>query len=62
MKTERWHPGDAQSALKSNASSQRTMRPLDGEGKCAVHTRVEVSQKRPNSLRDDMSTNLATRT
>ena len=44
---------DAHSTLKSNASSQRTMRPLDGEGKCAVHMRVEVSQKRPNSSRRD---------
>jgi len=45
--------GDAHSTLKSNASSRRTMRPLDGEGKCAVHMRVEVSQKRPNSSRRD---------
>ena|SRR6266436_2706794 len=41
----------AHAATKSNASRQRTTRPVEGEGKCAVHMRVEVSQKRPNSSR-----------
>ena len=33
------------------ASSQRVTRPVEGDGKWAVHRRVEVSQKRPNSSR-----------
>src|SRR5438270_4815987 len=37
----------------SNASRQRTTQPLDGEGKCAVHNSVGVSQKRPNNSRRD---------
>ena len=37
--------------LKSKESFQRTKRPAEGEGKCAVHIRVEVSQKRPNNSR-----------
>ena len=37
----------------SNASRQRTTRPVDGEGKCAVQKSVGVSQKRPNSSRRD---------
>ena len=43
----------AHAAAKSNASRQRTTRPVDGEGKCAVHMSVELSQKRPNSSRRD---------
>jgi uncharacterized protein YndB with AHSA1/START domain len=34
-----------------DALYQRTERPVDGEGKCAVHMSVAVSQKRPNSSR-----------
>ena len=40
-------------SMKSNASFQRTTRPVDGEGKCAVHISVDVSQKRPNNSRRD---------
>jgi hypothetical protein len=32
------------SATNRNASPSRAMRPADGSGKCAVHTRVSVSQ------------------
>ena len=34
-------------------SSQRAIRPMDGEGKCTVHNRVELSQKRSSILRLD---------
>ena len=44
----------AHAAAKSKASRQRTTRPVDGEGKWAVHMSVEVSQKRPNSSRRDI--------
>jgi hypothetical protein len=40
-------------SMKSNASCQRTTRAVDGEGKCAVHISVDVSQKRPNNSRLD---------
>jgi hypothetical protein len=40
-------------SMKSNASFQRTTRAIEGEGKCAVHISVEVSQKRPNNFRRD---------
>ena len=34
-------------------SPQRFIRPEDGDGKCAVHTNVDVSHRQPNSLRRD---------
>jgi hypothetical protein len=40
-------------SIKSNASFERTTRAVDGDGKCAVHMRVDVSQKRPNKSRRD---------
>jgi len=43
--------------MKSNAFCQRTTRAVDGEGKCAVHIRVELSQKRPNNCRLDSQAN-----
>jgi hypothetical protein len=45
--------GCCQAGLKSKASFQRTKRPREGEGKCAVHMMVELSQRRPNSSRRD---------
>jgi hypothetical protein len=39
--------------MKSNASRQRTTRAVYGDGKCAVHISVDVSQKRPNNSRLD---------
>src|SRR5207249_7861128 len=36
---------------KSNASRRPISRPMDGEGKCAVHSSVELSQISPNSFR-----------
>ena len=36
---------------KSKVSPRRTIRPVDGDGKCAVHISVEVSQTRSNSVR-----------
>ena len=38
-------------ATKSNASRRRTRRPMQGEGKCAMHSRVAVSQRAPNRFR-----------
>src|SRR5882762_4308296 len=43
--------GHHYASIKSNASFQRTTRAVDGEGKCAVHISVDVSQKRPNNSR-----------
>ena len=43
--------GGAHAFTKSNASCHWTIRPHDGEGKCAVHIRVEVSHMRPKSSR-----------
>ena len=40
-------------STKSNESFQRTTRAVEGEGKCAVHISVDVSQKRPNNWRRD---------
>jgi hypothetical protein len=39
------------SIMNSNASCQRTMRPTEGEGKCAVHIKVPLSQNRSKSSR-----------
>lgn len=41
-------------SMMSNASCQRTTRPVEGDGKCAVHIKVDVSQKRPNNSRLDL--------
>ena len=41
----------AQADTNLNPSPQRDMRPTDGEGKCAMHINVGVSQKRSNSAR-----------
>src|SRR5260370_38219703 len=38
-------------SMKSNASCQRTTPAVDGDGKCAVHISVDVSQKRPKNCR-----------
>jgi hypothetical protein len=40
-------------SMKSKLSRQRTTRALEGEGKCAVHISVDVSQKRLNNSRLD---------
>src|ERR1700730_3118764 len=40
-------------SMRSNESGQRTTRAVNGEGKCAVHISVDVSQKRPNNSRLD---------
>jgi hypothetical protein len=45
--------GCRHAGLKSKASFQRTKRPREGEGKCAVHMMVELSQRLPNSSRRD---------
>jgi hypothetical protein len=44
-------PKPIYASIKSNASCQRTTRAVEGEGKCAVHISVDVSQKRPNNSR-----------
>jgi hypothetical protein len=43
----------AQADTNLNPSPQRDMRPMDGEGKCAMHIKVEVSQNRSNTSRLD---------
>jgi hypothetical protein len=43
--------GRIYTSTKSNASRHRTTRAVDGDGRCAVHMTVDVSQKRPNSFR-----------
>ena len=39
-----WISANDYPSTNSNALRQRTTRPMEGEGKCAVQTRVEVSQ------------------
>jgi hypothetical protein len=44
---------DAYTGSNLKPSPQRLIRPEDGDGKCAVHTNVDVSHRQPNSLRRD---------
>src|SRR5207244_3842268 len=43
----------AQLETNLKPSPQRVIRPVDGEGKCAMHISVDESQRRPNTFRRD---------